>query len=203
MTKKQSLNAYANLLFEVGALAHTPRSGFRHLNWHQSVAEHSFRTAYIGFVLAHMEIESGIEVNINRVVECGLFHDLGEARTGDLDYIAQKYSKADEVKAVEDAVAGMSFGSKIVEAVKETDERSTIEGNIAKDADALELLCSLIEIINSGNQKAKDWIPPLLKRLRTSSAQQLASVILKTNSDEWWFANKKDKYWVSGGKIKQ
>jgi len=40
----------------------------------------------------------------------------------------------------------------------------------------------------------------LLKRLKTSSAKQLAKVILKTNYNDWWFENKKDDFWVKGGK---
>lgn len=102
---KKSLKAYANFLFEAGVLARTPRAGFRHLgNWKQSVAEHLCRTAYVGFVLAHLEQEKGEEVSVEKVMECCLFHDFGEARAIDLDYISQKYSKTDELKAIQDAV---------------------------------------------------------------------------------------------------
>jgi hypothetical protein len=54
--------------------------------------------------------------------------------------------------------------------------------------------------MDDGNTQAKDWIPPLLKRLRTPSAQQLASVLMETSSNDWWFENKEDGYWVAGGK---
>lgn len=197
----KNLRPYANFLFEVGVLNRTPRSGFRHLGgWDQSVAEHLLRTSYIGFVLAHLEQERGNIVDIGRVLENSLFHDLGEARAIDLDYVSQKYSKSDELKAIEDAVKDLSCGERIISAFKETEERSTTEGVIAKDVDALELLCSLQEIIDNGNQLAKDWIPPMLKRLKTSSAKELAEEILQTDSHDWWFQNKEDEYWVNGGK---
>ena len=198
---KKQLKPYANFLFEVGILAKTSRSGFRHLDgWHQSVAEHLCRTAYVGFALAHLEQQKGNNVDIGKVVERCLFHDFGEARAIDLDYISQKYSKTDELKAIKDAVKDLPFGERIINAFKETEERSTPEGIVAKDADQLELLCSLKEIIDSGNNQAEPWIPPLLKRLKTASAQELADELLTTDSNDWWFRDKDDEYWVRGGK---
>lgn len=198
---KKRLKPYANFLFEVGVLAKTPRSGFRHLDgWHQSVSEHLCRTAYVGFALAHLEQQTGNKVDIGKVVERCLFHDFGEARTVDLDYISQKYSKTDELKAIQDAVKDLPFGARIINAFEETEERSTPEGIVAKDADQIELLCSLKEILDSGNKQAESWIPPLLKRLRTNSAKELADELLNTDSNDWWFGDKKDEYWVRGGK---
>ena len=194
------LSPYANFFFEVGTLSRTPRSGFRHLgNWRQSVAEHLCRTAYIGFTIAHLELQKGVQVDIGGVVERCLFHDLGEARTGDLDYIGQKYARVNELRAVQDSVKNLPFGQRIIDAFTETEERSTPEGNVAKDADALELLCSLKEITDSGNPQAMSWTPSLLKRLRTRSAQELAEVILKTNSSDWCYGDRDDKYWIKGG----
>ncbi len=198
---KKKFKPYANFLYEVGVLARTQRSGFRHLRpWDQSISEHLCRTAYIGFVLAHLEQENGEKVDIGKVVECCLFHDLGEARAIDLDYISQKYSKTDELKAIQDAVKDLPFGPRIIQAFHEVEERSTKEGVISKDADQLELLCSLKEVMDSGNKLAETWIPPLKQRLRTKSAQDLFEAIMNTDSSEWWYENKKDDYWVKGGK---
>lgn len=197
----KNLKPYASFLFEVGVLNRTPRSGFRHLGgWKQSISEHLCRTTYIGFVLAHLEQRKGEKLDIREVLENCLFHDLGEARAIDLDYVSQKYSKADELKAIEDAVKDLSFGKRIINSFIETENRITKEGILAKDADQLELLCSLKEIIDNGNKQAKDWIPALLKKLKTNSAKQLAKVLLKTNSNDWWFENKEDEYWIKGGK---
>lgn len=197
----KKLKPYVNFLFEVGVLNKTPRSGFRHLGGlDQSVSEHLCRTAYVGFVLAHLEKERGEKVDERKVLENCLFHDFGEARTADLDYISQKYSKTDELSAIKDAVKDLSFGERIINAFKETEGRTTPEGIIAKDADQIELLCTLREIIDNGNKQASDWIPPLLKRLKTQSAKEIARVMLKTAPNDWWFQNKEDEYWVTGGK---
>ncbi|MFA5932617.1 MAG: HD domain-containing protein [Microgenomates group bacterium] len=201
---KKTLKPYANFLFEVGILAKTPRSGFRHLDGlNQSISEHLLRTTYVGFTLANLEQEKGEKVDLEKVIKCCLFHDLGEARASDLDYISQKYTKTDELAAINDAVKNLSFGNIILSICKEAEERITKESIIAKDADQIELLYSLKEIIDSGNPQAKLWIPPLLKRLKTTSAKDLAKQILKTDSNEWWFENKNDEYWVNGGKRKK
>ena len=192
---------YANFLFEAGVLARTPRAGFRHLgSWRQSVAEHLFRTAYVGFTLANLEKEAGENIDIGKVLECCLFHDFGEARALDLDYISQKYSQSDELRAIQDAVKDLPFGQRIIDAFSETETRSTPEGAIAKDADQLELLLTLKEIMDNGNKQAVDWIGPTMQRFKTNSAKLLADEILKTSSDDWWFSNKSDNYWVTGGK---
>ena len=39
-----------------------------------------------------------------------LFHDLVEARTGDLNYVSKKYVQADEVAAVNDMTVNLPFG---------------------------------------------------------------------------------------------
>jgi len=197
----KTLKPYADFLFEVGILNKTVRSGFRHLGgWKQSVSEHLLRTAYIGFVLAHLEQDRGETISIEKILENCLFHDLGEARAIDLDYLSQKYSQTDELRAIQDAVKDLSFGKRIIESFKETEGRTTKEGIIAKDADQLELLCSLREIIDEGNKQASEWISPLLKRLKTPSAQKLAKTLLETDSNDWWFHDKEDEHWVKGGK---
>ncbi len=45
----------ADFLFEVGMLKRTPRTGFQFLGSHrENVAEHGFRTAVIGYILAEL-----------------------------------------------------------------------------------------------------------------------------------------------------
>ena len=50
------------------------------------------------------------EADVARVVMLCLFHDVPEARTGDLNYVNKKYVKADEEKAVNDLAETLPFG---------------------------------------------------------------------------------------------
>lgn len=186
-----------NFLFEVGILAKTPRSGFYFLgSGEQSVAEHVHRVVYIGFVLASME--KG--VNMEKVLKMCLFHDLAEARISDLNYVHQKYTERHEHKAIEDLSATLPFGDELTGVIGEYEERTSKEAIIAKDADNLEWIISLKEQVDTGNTRAESWLPSAVKRLKTKSGKALAETILNTNSDEWWFSDKQDAWWVNRGK---
>lgn len=186
-----------NFLFEVGMLAKTPRSGFFFLgSGEQSVAEHVNRVSYIGFVLASMDRS----VDISKVLKMCLFHDLAEARVSDLNYVHQKYTERKEEKAIEDLAANLPFGEEIRAIVQEYEKRESKEAKFAKDADNLEFLLALKEQVDIGNERAKSWIPSLMKRFLTEEAKQLASGIMDTDSDQWWFGDKNDEWWVNRNK---
>jgi putative hydrolase of HD superfamily len=186
----------ANFLFEAGMLKRTPRSGFQFLGTGaESVAEHIFRTSYIGYALGNME--KGIKVD--RLIKMCLFHDLPEARTGDLNYVNKKYVEANEKKAIEDLAQTVPFGTEIQELIHEFIEGKTDEAKLARDADQLEMILALKEYKDLGNKYADEWLEFSLKRLQTDTAKGLAKTILDTDSSLWWFSDKGD-WWVSGGK---
>lgn len=190
------LEPIVNFLFEAGMLAHTPRSGFHFLGgYSQSVAEHMNRTAYIGYVLAQLEDDPNIDPG--QVMKMCLLHDLAEARTSDLNWMNQKYVSADEEGAVNEMIAKLPFGDDIKQTIDEYEERTTKEAKLAKDADHLELLMVLKEMIDRGHAKAQSWVPSLLKRILTDTGRNLADKILETDSDDWWFGDKTDEWWVS------
>lgn len=183
-----------DFLFEVGILSKTPRSGFYFLgSGEQSVAEHLNRVTIIGYVLC--QISSGADEK--KVVEMCLFHDLAEARTSDLNYVHQKYAKADENKALGDLAKTLPFGEKIKKLVEERNEGKTLEGQLARDADQLEWILSLKEQVDTGNARAETWLPSAVKRLKTDEARKLAELILKTPSDNWWFGEKDNSWWIN------
>lgn len=191
------MDRIADFLFEMGMLKRTPRTGWQFLGTgEESVAEHSFRTAMIAYTLARLSED----VDPDRVVRMALFHDLPEARTGDLNYMNQKYVQADEVKAVEDLTRGLSFGGEIRDHLTEFRAQSTPEAILVRDADHLEMLTQLKEHLDLGNRNAEEWIPFSLRRLQTDVARDLAQRILEGNSSAWWF-DKGSDWWVKGGKV--
>jgi putative hydrolase of HD superfamily len=192
----KAMKNVANFLFEAGMLKRTPRSGFQFLgSGAESVAEHIFRTTYIGYTLGRLA--KGVDVD--RMVKMCLFHDLPEARTGDLNYVNKKYVEADEKKAVEDLARTLPFGHEIQDLIREFTEGKTEEAKLARDADQLEFVLALKEYKDLGNKYADEWLEFSLRRLQTDAARELAKVILETDSSLWWFSDKSD-WWVSGGK---
>jgi len=185
----------ADFLFEVGMLKRTPRSGFQFLGTgKETVAEHSLRCAVIGYVLARM---SG-RVSTEKVVLMCLFHDLVEARTGDLNYVNKKYVQADEEAALKDMTADLPFGDEILQLTLEFNQHSTPESDDAHDADQIEMILQLKELGDLGNRYSKDWISAAVKRLRTENGKRLARSILNTDFSAWWFKEKEDEWWVNG-----
>ncbi len=194
---KDNLAPLVDFLFEVGILNKTPRSGFHFLgSGQQSVAEHAHRVIYIGYVLSMMSKD----IDVGKVMKMCLLHDLGEARTSDLNYVHQKYAHADEEKAIKDLTDTLDFGCDMIKTLEEYKERKTEESRLAKDADILEWIISLKEQVDTGNTRAESWIPSAIKRLKTKPAKKLADRIVKTDSDHWWFANKDDEWWISRNK---
>lgn len=186
----------ANFLFEAGMLKRTPRSGFQFLgSGAESVAEHIFRTTYVGYALGKMDPS----IDVNKLIKMCLFHDLPEARTGDLNYVNKKYVVADEQKALRDLTATLPFGGELQEIISEYEAGTTAEALLARDADQLEMILALKEYKDIGNKYAEEWLVFSLKRLRTEAAKGLAKVILETDSSLWWFSDKGD-WWVTGGK---
>lgn len=183
-----------NFLFEVGILSKTPRSGFSFLgSGNQSVSEHISRVVFIGYTLSSFEEN----IDVLKVLKMCLFHDIAETRISDLNYVHQKYVDRLEEKAVEDLAKTLPFGEDIKKIIAEYEKRESREALLAKDSDNLDWIMSLKEQVDVGNKRASDWIKPAVKRLKTENAREIAKHILETDSNEWWFGNKEDKWWVN------
>jgi putative hydrolase of HD superfamily len=181
-------------LFEAGMLKRTPRTGYQFLgSGRESVADHSFRTAIIGYVLASQEPHA----NRGKVILMCLFHDLPEARTGDHNYVNKRYVQFDEEKVVRDQVGELLFADEIIELTREFRSSDTLEARLSKDADQLDLILELKEQQDFGNPNTKDWLSFAVKRLLTENAKRMAKEILTTTSTNWWF-DKKTDWWVNG-----
>lgn len=181
-------------LFEAGMLKKTPRSGFQFLgSGGESVAAHSFRASVCGYALAAMEPRA----DSNKVVLMCLFHDLPEARTGDHNYVNKKYVTADEDAVIRDQVKDLSFGPEIQGLLNEFNQGQTLEAQLARDADQLDLILELKEQLDRGNPRAKSWITYALQRMSTEPGKDMAREIMSTQSDDWWF-DKNTEWWVNG-----
>jgi len=188
----------ANFLFEVGILKRTPRTGWQFLAGAtgESVADHSFRVAMIAFVLGRIE---GEEIDADRLLRLALVHDLPEARTSDLNYVNQKYVQVDEQRAAADMVHGLPFADELGALLEEYRAEQTRESIVAHDADQLELLLQLVEQRDAGVPSTEDWVPFVLKRLRSEGGRRLAQSILDGDSSRWWF-DRGSSWWIRGGK---
>jgi len=183
-----------DFLFEVGMLKKTPRTGYQFLgSGDESVAEHSFRTAVIGYILASQEQQA----DTGKTTLMCLFHDLHEARTGDRNYVNKRYVTVDERSAILDLVGETPFADEIISLIREFNAGETLEARISRDADQLDLMMELKTQHDLGNKYAEDWLHYAVKRIVTEKGRKMAQAILKTDSTDWWF-DKRTDLWVNG-----
>ncbi len=176
---------------EAGMLRFTPRTGYQFLgSGRENVAEHSFRTAIIGWVLARM---AGADAP--RAALLCLFHDLPEARTGDFNYVNRIYNSAQERRALEDACFGTGLGDEVLAFHDEMAENASPEARLAHDADRIDLFLNLKRELDLGNAGAAAWMDAVEQRLRTDQGRELAGVIRETDHNDWWFKGPDESCW--------
>src|SRR6187551_657313 len=178
--KKTIYDQLTAFVYETANHQKTPRSGLWLLgSGNQSVAEHLFHTAMIAYALASLEPKA----DKNKIVLMALFHDIGEGRTSDHNYMHQRYGRLAEAEAVKDLSESVPFGGEILSLFKEEQEHQTLEAKIVPDADVLEWMATLRAEEVKGNFKAKEWIAIGLKRLKMPAARKLGEKLTKTHPD--------------------
>ena len=181
-----------NLIYEFGQLKRTKRSGW----WDagvkdpESVAEHTARTCFLGYILSKLE-----NVDSKKVILMVISHDFPEARTNDQGRVADRYIdvKPSERKALEDQVKNLpeNIRKELLALHQEFEERKTKEALVAKDADYLECAIQAKEYLDIGYKKAENWIDNVGKVLKTKSAKEIFKLIKKSDSLDWWKSLKK------------
>jgi putative hydrolase of HD superfamily len=178
--------ATAAYLVEAGHLKRTKRSGWwiAGIRDPESVAEHSYRVAVVGYVLAVME-----GANPDRTAALCVFHDVPETRIGDVPSVGKPFVRtAPGVEVTTAQTAGMppEVAERIVALMAEFDGKATPEARCAKDADKLECLLQGLEYVAQGNPMAQPWVDTMAAAVQTPSGKRLAEAALNTPVDEWW-----------------
>ncbi len=150
----------------------------------ESIAEHSFRTAVIGYVLASLE---GADPNLTAAI-C-LFHDVPEARLGDIpNVVARTYvTRVSEVEVTRDQVQDIpkQLGEDITGLVANYRMRESVESQLAKDADRLECILQAREYEHQGFKNTRQWVQSNLAKLQSKSARRLAEHALDQAPGDW------------------
>lgn len=135
-----------------------------------------------------------------RVTFLCLFHDLHEARTGDLNYVNHRYGSLDARAALADCVRGTGLEGDILPLWEELAKADSPEARLAHDADQLDLICNLKVELEGGNAFAARWLESAVARLQTPLARQVAETVLRTDSNRWWYGQVDPDWWVRRGR---
>jgi putative hydrolase of HD superfamily len=177
----------AKFLYEMGQLKRVKRSGWwiAGVKDPESVAEHTFRTAVIAYLLAHLE-----RVDAGKAVLMALFHDVPEARTNDAHRIVRRYAKWEDVdrKAVDEQSKRLpnEMATQMATLFEEFEKEVSPEAKVVRDADLLECIVQAREYQALGYRDVVDWIFNAQRVLSTDSAKQIAAECIKTEPKEWW-----------------
>lgn len=179
------LTGLSAFLHEVGHLKNLPRAGWLLLgiNQPESVAEHSFRVAVIGLVLANLE---GADPGATAAM-C-LMHDIHEARIGDVPSVGRAYvTTASPQAVVAHQTAGLpsALAASLQAITAHYEDRESPEAKVAHDADKLETLLQAQEYAAQG-YVTEPWQETSIHSLRTESGKQLAQAISASDPRAWW-----------------
>ena len=182
------LEGLTNFLYEMGLLKRYKRTGWMiaGIDNPESIAEHSFRTAIIGYLLAVME-----GADPAKTAALCLFHDTQETRIGDVPSVGKAYVvTAPNPEVTADQVAGFpaEAGQAVRELVEEYEARQSLEARLAKDADKLECLIQAREYQAQGHEDVPPWIETSAAALQSPSARQLAEACQQVPPRQWWKA---------------
>lgn len=176
-----------SFIAESGMLKRVNRSGWSVLGItdSESVADHSFRCAVIGYVLAFMEKASPY-----RILLMTLFNDIHESRIGDLHKMAQKYVDIEgpeqEAFCRQIDLLPEPLSKELASIRDEYIKQETIESVIARDSDILECLIQAKEYYEHGFLQAEKFMKKAPAFLKTGSAKTLWAQALKMNLSDWW-----------------
>lgn len=184
------LKDVTKFFLEAGALKNISRSGWQvaGIKNPESVADHSFRTILIGYILAKSE-----GVDADKVMKMLVFHDLPEARIGDMHKVTANYIEKDHAeKAVAEDQAKFlpdNISKEYVALIGEFNDLKTSEAIVARDADWLEVAIQAKEYMDAGNKNVQSWIDRVRTVLKTESAKSILEEI--EQSGQWWDGLKK------------
>lgn len=176
-----------NFIFEAGLLKLVKRSGWwvTGIKNPESVADHSFRCAVIGYFLARME-----KADPQKVLMMTLFGDICEARINDSHKMAQMYfnHRAAENKAFTGQIKRLpkDIKKEFADLRKEYLAQKTKESLLARDADILECLLQSKEYSIQGYSQAAKFSRKAPAFLKTSAAKKIWNLAKKGIKRSWW-----------------
>ncbi len=148
-----------DLLLEAATLKRMPRTGWvmRGVPHVESVAEHSFGTAFVALALAEALAaeEQGGPFDVEQVLIMALLHDLAEVRLTDLPVSAVRLippgvkSQA-EAAAISDLLAPLPAAGQLAALWQAFEDSSSPEGRLARDADKLEMMVQCLRYEQAG-----------------------------------------------------
>jgi putative hydrolases of HD superfamily len=124
----------------------------------ESVAAHSFGVSVAAMFLADRLLAQGVAVDVEKVLRIALLHDWAEARVGDMPRTATLYFGAEvrkqaETSAFRDLTEPVNHDdARYTSLYHEYEERNTLEAQLVKAADVIDLLVQALALERAGGR---------------------------------------------------
>lgn len=179
-------DADVNFLFEMGNIRLINRVWRRfHFTQSANLAEHHFRVFWIAMIIAQHEGD----VDTGKIAKLALVHDIAESRVGDVDYLSRQYVDRNQELAIKDMLGGTAIEEEFLALWEEYEERKTLESQIVKDADNLDVDFELAEQAATGavlkDVKHTMRVTVSETKLYTKTAKKIFDQILASNPHDW------------------
>ena len=152
----------------------------------ESVAEHSFYVALYAMIIADLESQRGLRINMERLLRSAILHDLEESMTGDILH-GFKYSSPSLSREINrmslmfyknlSSHLPKRLARKYMEIRTNAKNPKTIEGKILEAADKLEVLIYALGEISMGNQHFTEIVRNVVKYMRKLGLKSVNSII--------------------------
>ncbi len=133
-------------------LKNNTRHSYTSSGRHESVAEHSFRLSVMAFFLQ----DEFPEANMDKVMKMCIFHDFGEAFTGDIPAFLKKETDEDAEKLCVDTWLSSlpeCYQKELIPLFTEMEKQETLEAKIYKALDKMEA------VLQHNEADISTWLP--------------------------------------------
>ena len=147
----------------------------------ESVADHSFSVALLGYVIAE---EHRRDLDSNRIMKMGLFHEIGEIYAGDItpsDGINLEDKSAREYAAVQKVIPSPSF-QKYLQVWKEFEDQKTPEARFVGQIDRLEMALQANLYERIGFTGLDEFFPYVQERISSPELKAIFDDLIRTRS---------------------
>jgi len=174
-------------LFEIGSMRNVQRA------WRQQFGvdvannnEHAFRVTFIALILARAE---GVK-DEEKIMKMALVHDLEESRTADHSRFHKPYININKEKASKEIFEDTSLYNLYEDIIKEYEKRESIESQVVKDADQLDVNFELKELEERGHKIPDKWAESRKsikdRTFYTNSARELFDLLKDADVSDWY-----------------
>ena len=190
----EKLKEILNVYMTMQRAKDLPRQGYITVGFRadetDTVASHSFCVSILSYMLAKQMQKDGESIDPDKVLKIAVFHDTGEAVTGDVGTYIKKFAggKIDEVeeKAFKALYRKIDFKDEIVKLRGEFDKQETPEARLVKIVDRIDVFAQALRTPGAHLNKFLAQAESYKKKLNSDIYSKAIEMMKNKEVEEFW-----------------